>query len=493
MSKAQVSQLVGRANALVQAGQLVQAENLARQVLAVQRKNPGALTVMGLIAQARGRYAEAADWHRKVIAVDGKNPLCHCNLGRTYVVRGQLTRALASFEKALKLRPGSPEAIAGKADVLERQGRSDRAEAVLEPFLKADKTTPEMASIRVKILQKKGDHQGLVDYARAQLDRPDLQGVPRRQILLLLGRSLERLGDYDGAFEAFGQGNAVDAQPFDCDQFARRVDDLIRVFAPEAISTLPHAEAGSDLPVFIASMPRAGSTLIEQIIHSHPQAHGAGELPHLAELARTLPETTGGDEPYPDCAAAAQPADLNRMARKYLDSIRQHNRRADRIADKSIANYFHIGLVTLLFPGARIIHVRRHPLDLCFSCYFSNLSPLTHPYTTDLRNLGHYYRQYMRLMEHWRSLPQVNMLEIDYEAVVADLEGMSRRIIEFMDLDWDEKCLRFHEAKRDVATLSYDQVNKPIYKSAVARYKRYDKHLGPLKEALGDRLPPEDA
>ena len=127
MSKAQVSQLVGRANALVQAGQLVQAENLARQVLAVQRKNPGALTVMGLIAQARGRYAEAADWHRKVIAVDGKNPLCHCNLGRTYVVRGQLTRALASFEKALKLRPGSPEAIAGKADVLERQGRSDRA------------------------------------------------------------------------------------------------------------------------------------------------------------------------------------------------------------------------------------------------------------------------------------------------------------------------------------------------------------------------------
>ena len=146
-----------------------------------------------------------------------------------------------------------------------------------------------------------------------------------------------------------------------------------------------------------------------------------------------------------------------------------------------------------MLPQAKIIHVRRHPLDVCFSCFFANLSPMSHPFTTDLRSLGLYYRCYARLMDHWRGLPGINMLEIDYEGIVADQEGVSRRIIDFIGLPWDDACLRFHEAKRAVSTLSYDQVRKPMYKTAVARYKLYEKHLGPLKEALGDRLPPEDA
>jgi hypothetical protein len=146
-------------------------------------------------------------------------------------------------------------------------------------------------------------------------------------------------------------------------------------------------------------------------------------------------------------------------------------------------------MISLMLPAARIIHVRRHPLDLCLSCYMRDLPPQMHPYSTDLANLGLYYREYARLMDHWREAADLRMLEFDYEALVADPEVQTRRLTDFLGLEWDEQCLRFHEAKRDVATLSYDQVRRPIYRSASGRWQRYRHHLRPLIEALGDALP----
>jgi len=493
MAEPNARELAKRAFAAFQAGRLLEAEQLTHQALAQNAKEADALAMMGIIAYAESRYADAESWQRKAIAVQRKQPVYYCNLAKTFTARGQLDRALAAFEKALKLDSTSAEALVGKADVMERRGRLDRAEALLAPLIKSGKAMPEMASLYMRILQRQGRDAEAIALAEKTLPRAEVRGVHRRTILLQLGKSHHRLGDCDRAFEGYEQGNAVARRPFDIAVVQQRIDRLIEVFSADAMERLPRAGHGSRLPVFIVSMPRAGSTLIEQIIHAHPKAYGAGELRLLTDLLRVMPELIGTESAYPDCVDELTAEHVERLAQTYLEQLGRHRRGAARIADKGLSNYFQIGLITLLFPEAHIIYVHRHPLDMCFSCFFENLSPLTHPYTTDLRDLGLFYREHVRLMDHWRSLPGIRLLEVQYEDVVANQEAASRRIIDFLGLEWDDKCLRFHEAKRDVATISYVQVSQPMYTTAVARYKKYARHLGPLREALGDLLPPEDA
>jgi tetratricopeptide (TPR) repeat protein len=485
-------ELAKRAFASFRAGRLLEAQQLTHQALQRNPKEADALAMMGIIAYAESRYDEAESWQRKAIAVQRKQPLYYCNLAKTFTARGRLDQALAAFEKGLKLDPDCAEALVGKADALERRGRLDRARTLLDPRIRSGKATPEMMSLFMRILQRSGQDAEAVDLAQKALARDDVQGVHRRTILLQLGRSFDRLGDCDRAFEAFAEGNAVDPRPFDVRAVERRIDRLMEVFSREAMECLPRSGNDSQLPVFIVSMPRAGSTLVEQIIHAHPKACGAGELRIVTDLTQSVPDVIGTQSPYPDCVEELTAEAADRLAGQYVGQLARHRRGAARIADKGLSNYFHLGLITLLLPRAHIIYVHRHPMDMCFSCFFENLSPITHPYTTDLRNLGLFYRQHVRLMHHWRSIPGMRMLEVSYESLIEDQESASRRIIDFLGLRWDEKCLRFHEAKRDVATISYAQVSRPIYRSAVARYKRYEQHLQPLREALGDALPPED-
>jgi tetratricopeptide (TPR) repeat protein len=485
-------ELAKRAFASFRAGRLLEAQQLTHQALKRNAKEADALAMMGIIAYAEGRYDEAESWQRKAIAVQRRQPLYYCNLAKTFTARGRLDQALAAFEKGLKLDPGCAEAVVGKADVLERRGRLDRARALLDPHIRSDRTTPEMVSLFMRILQRRGEDAEAVRLAEKALARDEVQGVHRRTILLQLGRSFDRLGDVDGAFRAFEQGNAVDPRPFDIRAVEQRIDRLMEVFSAEAMERLPRSGNDSRLPVFIVSMPRAGSTLVEQIIHAHPRAYGAGELRIVTDLTQSMPDVLDTQSAYPDCVEELTAEAAERLARRYVDALARHRRGADRIADKGLSNYFHLGLIARLLPQAHVIYVHRHPMDMCFSCFFENLSPITHPYTTDLRNLGLFYRQHVRLMNHWRRLPDVRMLEVHYESLIEDQESASRRIIDFLGLVWDDRCLRFHEAKRDVVTISYAQVSQPIYRSAVARYRRYEKHLQPLRDALGDALPPED-
>ena len=179
----------------------------------------------------------------------------------------------------------------------------------------------------------------------------------------------------------------------------------------------------------------------------------------------------------------AQHAD--KLARQYLDDLKRFDRKATRIINKHIDNYMYLGFIELLLPGARIVHVTRDPLDNCFSIYMAQMSTSAYPWSTDLANIALVYKQYERLMTHWRDVLSIPMLDVKYEDLVADTEAWVRRIIDFLGLPWDEKCLRYWEAERTVMTLSYDQVNKPIYKSAVKRYEKYEAFIGPLREALG--------
>jgi tetratricopeptide (TPR) repeat protein len=317
-----------------------------------------------------------------------------------------------------------------------------------------------------------------------QLGKPGVPPLSREVLCFLKGRAYEQAGEHDRAFEAYRAANERLSANFDPADYARDIDALIESFSSEALASLPRGSDGTSLPVFIAGMPRSGTTLVEQIVDAAPGAHGAGEIKAMESIVASLPQTLGSQRPYPACIGDLTQRAADRLARRYLADIRKLDRNASVVTNKSLANYLQLGVIALLLPGARVIHCRRDPMDTCISCYCSHLMPKRLGYACDLRHVAFAYRQYERLMEHWRATLDIPMLDVCYEELIADPETVSRQMVEFCGLEWDEGCLRPHESKRFAMTLSYDQVRRPMYSSSVGRHRRFERHLGPLREAL---------
>ncbi len=240
----------------------------------------------------------------------------------------------------------------------------------------------------------------------------------------------------------------------------------------------------SAAPIFVLGMPRSGSTLVEQILASHPLVHAAGELTILERLVRMLPDADGRAVPYPQGIAGLDADGFRRLGQAYLAGLPHLPAGKTRITDKAPANFFHVGLIRLILPNARIIHTVRDPVDTCVSC-FSRLYSFGSSFSYDLAELGCYYRWYYELMDHWRTvLPAGSMLDVAYEDVVDDLEQQARRLIDYCGLPWDDRCLKFHETNRPIATASNVQVRRPLYRSSVARWRRYEAQLEPLLAEL---------
>jgi hypothetical protein len=306
----------------------------------------------------------------------------------------------------------------------------------------------------------------------------------REQLHLTLGKLYDRLGDYDKAFEHVQRGNEQRACKFDMNEFVASIQALIDAYSPRFMATAPRSGITSERPVFIVGMPRSGTTLTEQILARHPDVYGAGELSNINRIPSLLGTLLGGNTIYPYNITGLTTEILNTLGRQYLDFLDTLDRSAKRVTDKMPHNFMAMGLIALLFPRARIVHCRRDPRDNCLSIYFQNFSDM-HTYSNSLADIGLYYRHYEKLTAHFRRVVDIPILEFQYEELVADQEGMTRKLVEFAGLPWDERCLQFHEADRFVATPSYDQVSRPLYSSSTGRWKRYEKHLGPLLEALG--------
>lgn len=230
-------------------------------------------------------------------------------------------------------------------------------------------------------------------------------------------------------------------------------------------------------------MPRSGTTLVEQILASHPEVFGAGELTDMQDLLRQLTETSATSLPYPECLTLIDGTVVARLADDYLARLRELSPDAPRVTDKLPSNFWHLGIIAVLFPHARIIHCMRDPMDVCLSCYFQDFDGYQ-PFAYDLTDLGQYYTQYERVMAHWREVLPVPILDVRYEELIADTEYVARGMIAYCDLNWDEACLAFHETDRPVLTSSQWQVRLPAYTSSIGRWKHYDLHLGPLKRAV---------
>jgi hypothetical protein len=300
-----------------------------------------------------------------------------------------------------------------------------------------------------------------------------------------LAKARDDLGRHAEAFEHWRAANAIKRRlvAYDECMFLGMLDSLARVFTPELIASRCGAGDPSDIPVFVVGMPRSGTSLVEQIIASHPEAYGAGEKMYLHYL---LGQNFAGPD-FPAHFADVRPDALRTMGSLYVTRLKADAPKARRIVDKLTANFMLCGLVRLILPNAKIIHVRRDPLDTCFSCY-TNLFAQNIDYSYDLGELGRYYRAYQDLMAHWHDvLPDGAILDVSYEALVGDFEREARRIVAHTGLEWNEACLAFHRTERVVHTLSAAQVRQPLYSRAVGRAAPYAVFLEPLRKALVGR------
>ncbi len=459
-------------------------------ILSFAPGHPGALLAMATVERELENYQAAEQAARRAVAAVPQSGEAHEALGQVLQATYRSDEAVAEYEQAAKLpipRPESP--VEKKAVLLLELGRRKEA---LEVFDEALRINPRSASVWFNRSEAKKFAKDDPDIAtmEALLIDAERQGIgydDRIALSFALGKACLDADLDDRAFAHLNEGNRLKRATFAYDAAAvdEWLDTIARTVSPAQLSRLAGHGDPSDLPVFIVGMPRSGTTLIEQILAAHPEVHGAGELQLLQSMVDQISGPDHVPLGYPQLIEATAPEDLPRLARYYLERVSVLAPGKARIVDKMPVNFLYAGLIHALFPNARIIHCRRDPVDTCLSCYTKNFSG-EQTFTYDLAELGRFYRGYERLTAYWASvLPTDRWTEVDYEAVVDDLEGEARRLVGFCGLEWDEACLSFHKLERPVRTASVTQVRQKIYTSSVGRWKRYAPHLAPLLSALG--------
>jgi hypothetical protein len=384
---------------------------------------------------------------------------------------GRLADARECYEKVLRVAPHSTQALVGIGQIEALEGRFTEAEAAYRRALEIDPRASYALAALVWLRKMTPADSEWVKRAE-EVAGGDLMAVNEASLRFAIGKYYDDVGEYGRAFRSYQRANELNKQrtaPYDREDRTRFVTDVVRVFTREALTAACDGASDSARPVLVVGMPRSGTSLVEQIIASHPQAWGAGELDFWQIAAR------GHARDVPD-----EPR-RRRLAEDYLKVLTRHSAGALRVVDKTPANSDYLGLIHAVFPRAHIIHMQRDPIDTCLSCYFHQFPPAVN-YSLELADLAHYYREHRRLMDHWRSvLPANAFLEVPYAGLTADQEGWSRRIIEFIGLPWDERCLAFEKTVRPVNTASVWQVRQKMYGTSVGRWRHYEKFIGPLR------------
>jgi hypothetical protein len=301
-----------------------------------------------------------------------------------------------------------------------------------------------------------------------------------------LGKAYDDMGEFEKALHHFGIGTRLKRAQlkYDEPEIFKFFDEIREIFSEEFFKAKPYEGNPTTLPIFILGMPRSGSTMTEQIIQSHPDVYGAGEIKTLSACIGAARMKYPSLPKFPAMIRVMRPNHYTMIGDRYLKAIGSYSPTAKRVTDKLLTNYYFAGLLNTLYPNAKVIHTMRSPVDTCLSSW-TKLYKDDMPHSYDLREIGRYYGKYYELMEHWRKvLPPGFMLDVKYEDVVNDTETKAKEIIAFLGLEWDDRCLKFHESERAVKTASVTQVRKPMYSSSVARWKRYGPGLDPLVKAL---------
>jgi len=501
--------LRARSAELLAARAYSEAFDCLQELLSIDSRDAAVRNDLGAALLALNRYQDAEDQFRRAIGLRSGFAEAHFNLGCVLHASGRHHEAETSLQRALKFKPSHIEARIKLGMVLTALGRVPKARDCYEKALRA---APRSAHAWVGLGQLHAIEGQLAEaevaYRRAAeldsrasaawaalagvrkmtpadapwLERAEalaasaLPAAEEATLRFAMGKFCDDVGDYARAFRNYQRANELHkgpAAPFARDAHARAVDGMMRIYTPEAFAKVRAAASDSQRPVFVVGMPRSGTTLVAQIIGSHRDAKAVGELAFWAQAVHKNRNTLAQD-PFA--------ATLTRnLAAEYQRLLSRISGDALRVVDKAPVNFAYVGLIHSVFPRARVICLKRDPIDNCLSCYFQQFSPAMN-FTMDLTDLADYYREYHRLMGHWHSvLPPSTLLEVPYAGLVDDQELWTRRILDFLGLPWDDRCLDFHQTVRPVVTASLWQVRQRIYRTSVGRWRNYEKFIGPLR------------
>ncbi|MDE2345898.1 MAG: sulfotransferase [Gammaproteobacteria bacterium] len=509
------------AGVLREAGRHAEAEARYREALTLNPGYTDAFIGLAMVQAARGNYQAAQTLYQRALSLEPGNFEAHMGCGSMLLELAHRRQALEHYREARRLASGNAELLHRLGSALRDAGAMQDALQCLQAAVSLRPDFVAAHNSLGAVLGDLGELTSAEHHYRAALQlRPDyasgwhnlasivqlkpedslwpalqeyrkhLDDLPPAEACMLefaLGKICDDQGAYSRAFEHYLNANRLKRRTIEYDE-QRQADffqEFARYFEHTLLSRFQQAGTQSDLPVFIVGMSRSGTTLVEQILSSHPSVHGAGELQLLPRCLRVQLGPTGSDDQMPARLAQLGTDGLRRIGEHYCRELAQLAPGAARITDKLPGNMALVGLIHMAFPRARIIHCVRDPLDTCISC-FSKLFTTGHAFSYELAELGRFYRLYSELMRHWQTvLPPGRMLEVRYEQVVNDTEGQARRLLEYCDLPWDPACLQFHSHRRTVKTASLAQVRQPMYASSIGRWRRYARYLGPLREALG--------
>ena len=517
-----------RAVDLFRAGKFGRAERLCRDFL---KENPTNVTAIRLLAEIGikvGVYSDAENLLERCLQLAPDFHLARLNYANVLGKREKLEEALTQIDQLLEAEPEKPAYLAQRAAILVRMG--DFAEAIpcYEYLLSHFPAQPKIALSYGHALKTVGQQEKAIEAyrqaiklrpsfgdgywslanlktfrfedsaikaMRAEIDKSSCSRTDYFHLCFALGKALEDQQQYDEAFRYYQLGNQTKEklEGYDADTTERIVGETKSVCTSELFQALQDHGCPAPDPIFIVGLPRSGSTLLEQILASHSQIDGTKELVHILSFVRRLSGRRKKSEAsrYPAILQELGAEELGKLGQEYMDRSRIQRGSAPFFIDKMPNNFFHIGLISLILPNAKIIDSRRHPMAACFSGY-TQLFARGQPFTYSLLDIGRYYRDYVDVMDHWNQVLPGKVLCVQYEDIVADTEIQVRRMLDYCELPFEESCLQFHQTERPVRTASSEQVRKPIYSGALEHWRHYEKHLDELKSALGpvlDRYP----
>lgn len=441
------------ARALAELGEYRESVEIFETFVGMEPRFAGGFHSLSVVQELDGLYENAIESSLKAIQLDPSHRGCYLQLGGLYQTLGKFDQAEVTLRKGIELSP--------------------------------NETSSYQAMLSLNTWRGTADEDTTLANIRAELERGELELTTRSHFLFAGGKILDRRKEYDEAFEYFAEANAIRTGAIG-DRFDNQVDRWnrsVNFFTPKFVSAWALEGNTTEQPIFIVGMPRSGTSLTEQILATHPRVYGAGELIALENAISDTAYTLG--ETYPEYFAKLSDRELRDHADRYLSRYPEEARDFDRVTDKMPLNLINLGAVALMFPNAKIIHCRRNAVDTCLSNFMQNFMS-TIWFSFDQKKLALAYRMHIDAMNHWREVFPGRIFEVRYEGLTSDPEPHIRALLKHCDLEWDDKCLQFHETERGVRTASKWQVRQPMYTSSVEKWRHYEKHLGPLIEGLGD-------